>query len=264
MRVLLSPLAAMVFSAIAAFAQPREPVPPNYSAETILNAASAQPDQFAPYAQIAIHGSNLGFQSVAVDLSDVSAIPVTLGSATTRGWIRNFPLGMISVSPEEVVALIPPDLLPGNGFLRMSVNGKLGPQIPVTIRRAAPGVFLREEGIAAVDSEEPATPGSLVTIFATGLGPVRPAPDGFIILRRLAPSTVPVRVSLDSVELDSVDFAGLQTGMPGVYQVRIRLPDSLTASPEVRILVEGASSQDGVRIPVRIPDTAPPVAVRIR
>jgi uncharacterized protein (TIGR03437 family) len=241
------------------FAQGRQA--PAYSVDTILSAASGQPAVFAPNSLIAIHGTGLANASVELDLSAVSEIPTVLIGSGARVYIRNQLAGIISATPTQLLVLIPPNLIAGMGNLQVLVDGRAGPALPIRVRAAAPAMFLRAEGLVAVTREDgsdvtpekPGVPGELVTFYATGLGPTRPAADGLTILKRQAPLTMALQVLLDGVALDAsaVEYAGIVPGSVGTYQVRCRLPSAATSElPEVRLLVDGQMSQEGVRVPV--------------
>ena len=91
-----------------------------------------------------------------------------------------------------------------------------------------PLVLAHQDFRAAVTSENPAHPGEIVHAYATGLGPVTPeAVTGVPApLDKLFRLTDPFDCQTDSRPME-VLFAGLAPGMIGIYQVSIRLPDSL-------------------------------------
>lgn len=242
------------------FAQGREA--PSYSASTILNAASGLPEAFAPNSLVAIHGAGLSNGSVELDLAAVSEIPTVLIGSGTRVYIRNQLAGIIAATPTQLLVLIPPNLLTGTGNLQVVVNGRAGPAVPIQVRAAAPAMFLRAEGLVAITREDgsdvtperPAVAGELVTFYATGLGPTRPAADGLVILKRQAPLTMALQVLVDGVALEAsaVEYAGVQMGSVGTYQVRCRLPSGTSELRDIRLLVDGQMSQEGVRVPVAV------------
>lgn len=243
-----------------AFGQGRQA--PAYSLETILSAASGQPAVFAPNSLIAIHGTGLANASVELDLSSVSEIPTVLIGSGARVYIRNQLTGIIAATPTQLLVLIPPNLASGTGNLQVLVDGRAGPAVPVRVRPAAPAMFLRAEGLVAVIREDgsdvtperPGMAGELVTFFATGLGPTRPAADGLVIVKRQAPLTMALQVLLDGVALESssIEYAGIVAGAVGTYQVRCRLPSGVSELPEIRLLVDGQLSQEGVRVPISL------------
>lgn len=242
------------------FGQGREA--PFYEASTILNAASGMPEAFAPNSLIAIHGRGLSNGSVELDLAAVTEIPTVLIGSGTRVYIRNQLAGIIAATPTQLLVLIPPNLTAGAGNLQVLVDGRAGPAVPVRVRAAAPAMFLRAEGLVAVTREDgsdvtpekPAVAGELLTFYATGLGPTRPAADGLVILKRQAPLTMALQVLVDGVALEAgaIEYAGAQMSAVGTYQIRCRLPSGTSELPEIRLLVDGQMSQEGVRVPVAV------------
>lgn len=248
------------FAASFGFGQGREA--PSYDAASILNAASGLAEAFAPNSLIAIHGRGLSNGSVELDMGAVSEIPTVLIGSGTRVYIRNQLAGIIAATPTQLLVLIPPNLTAGSGNLQVLVDGRAGPPVPIRLRAAAPAMFLRAEGLVAatredgsdVTPEKPLIPGELVTFYATGLGPTRPAADGLSIPKRQAPLTMAIQVLVDGVALEtaSVEYAGAQIYAVGTYQIRCRLPTGISELPEIRLLVDGQLSQEGVRVPVAV------------
>lgn len=254
----------ILFSCLAWGLLPAQVNPPlpTFSADSILNSASGLPDSYSPYGLITIHGSNLALGTSSVNFENAGSLPVALASGSTRVLIRNRQAGLLYVAPDQIVALPPPDLPVGAGQIVVLVSSLASRPVTVQFRRASPALFLQAEGFAAMTRQEtgenvtpetPAAPGDSIVLFATGLGPTRPNPIGFAILKQLAPLTTPIRVLLDGVETpaDLVDYAGLQPGLAGTYQIRMRLPPGIGLNPEIRIGAEGILSPEGIRIPAR-------------
>ncbi|BDC52178.1 hypothetical protein F183_A44930 [Bryobacterales bacterium F-183] len=263
-----SRLAFLLLSISFLTAQRRDPPAPSYSADTIVNAASGVPDSYCPYGLLTIHGKDLALTSNAVDFPNVNTLPVALANTGTRVLVHNRPIGLLTVSPQEIVALLPPDLPVGVSTLQILVNALAGPAIPIVVRAATPALFLQAEGVAALTNNQtdenitmdnPAPPGSEVVLFATGLGAMRPSPVGFTLLKRTAPVVNPVDVELDGVPVpaDAILYAGLQPGLAGQYQIKFRVPMGVSDFPTVRLHSAGMFSQEGIRLPIR---TTPPPA----
>jgi uncharacterized protein (TIGR03437 family) len=111
----------------------------------------------------------------------------------------------------------------------------------------APALFqLSERWIVAcrpdwrvVTEQDPARPGDVVVLYATGLGRTIPNPHSgelplqAAVLERLAE----FQVLLDGEPLasDRIAYAGLAPGFAGLYQINLCLPDRLPRNPEVRL-----------------------------
>ncbi len=97
------------------------PPSPTFSTSDILNAASGLPDSYSPYGLISIHGSNLSLQTVSIDFDNRTEVPVVIANGGTRVWIRNMPVGLLYVLPDQVVCLLPADLAIGAASIFVTV-----------------------------------------------------------------------------------------------------------------------------------------------
>jgi adhesin/invasin len=102
-------------------------------------------------------------------------------------------------------------------------------------------------------SHTAAAPGSIVQIFATGLGAVDPA----VTQGTPAPSSplstvvLPVSATIDG-QPATVLFAGAAPGLIGAYQVNVMIPaETRSGAARLVISADGNNSQDGVTIQVR-------------
>jgi uncharacterized protein (TIGR03437 family) len=102
-------------------------------------------------------------------------------------------------------------------------------------------------------SDKPAAPGSVIQVYAAGLGPVDPpVPDGAPApMSPLSKLTLPITANIGS-EPAAVMWAGASPGQIGSYQVNIQVPQR-TASGAARLVisVNGIPSQNAVTIQVR-------------
>ena len=130
-------------------------------------------------------------------------------------------------------------------------------------RSAAPALFpldpttaiaTRADG-SLVSWEEPAHPGEIVVLYATGLGPTRPnppygqVPAAAALIERLDEFAI----LLDGAAVDParIAYAGQTPGFAGLYQINLVLPEATPSDPEVRIAVGDDISPGGVFLPVR-------------
>src|SRR5262249_54948683 len=99
----------------------------------------------------------------------------------------------------------------------------------------------------------PAAKGSVITVFASGLGAVTPTiPDGSV-----APNNPPSRVTgtfgatIAGIAA-TVQFAGLAPGLAGTYAMNIQIPASApSGTQELLIFVNGKSSQKGATVEIQ-------------
>ena len=237
---------------------------PSYSAASIVNAATNLPGPLAPNTIATIYGTGLSFVTRAVAAEDIrgGVLPILLIGTGVGVYIRGVPAHIYYVSPTQVNLLIPSGLAPGPAELRLTVDGSVGPAVNIQLSAAAPALFsLSERWIVAcrpdgsvISQEQPARPGDMVILYATGLGPTIPNPhSGEIpakaaVLERLSE----FQVLLDGVPVgpDRIAYAGVAPGFAGLYQINLRLPDALPPNPEVRLKLGDETSPAGGAIPV--------------
>jgi uncharacterized protein (TIGR03437 family) len=82
--------------------------------------------------------------------------------------------------------------------------------------------------IAGVDSA-PAKPGDIVSIYGIAFGPTDPPIVPGIPAANLASTVAPASVNLGGVDLDPADilYSGVAPGVPGWYQLQIRIPGTI-------------------------------------
>ncbi|MGA7239238.1 MAG: proprotein convertase P-domain-containing protein [Bryobacteraceae bacterium] len=234
---------------------------PITSSQTILNNASgAGEGSIAPGELISIFGLNLG-PSTGVS-APAGPWPTTLGGTTVS--INGTPAPLNYSSSFEVQVQTPFDLTTGSlATLQLSFNNQPTPPILLTVLNAVPGVYTRgaagtgpvsatnQDG-SANSPEQPAPKGSVIVIYASGLGVVDPpVPAGSV--PPLSPlSTVVGRVgaSVGGVAA-AVQFAGLAPGIPGVYQLNIQVPLNAPSGTQELIVANGNSSQKLATIEVQ-------------
>jgi uncharacterized protein (TIGR03437 family) len=251
------------------------PVPraePVYTVASIVNAADNQSDKLAPNTIATIYGANLAYSTAGITAGDVHSgvLPIMLGASETTVIIGNSPAGLFYVSPGQINFLVPPDLLPGPVTVYVDVDGSDGSKgpVPLTLARAAPGLFQLEStsgSMVAVatqvdgsllTSSSPAKPGDVVVLWATGLGATEaPQPDNYLQVPTAAAPLVAganLSILLDGVAVPSSDilYAGVAPGYGGLYQINLTLPKSTGKNPEIRLQLDGAISVPKVYLPV--------------
>jgi uncharacterized protein (TIGR03437 family) len=148
------------------------------------------------------------------------------------------------------------ELLAGGAF---SVNAT-GPGLFTTNQGGSgQGAILNSDGVTANSTTNPATPGSVVSLYGTGPGAVSPpVPDG-----QAAPGPPNLAQTVTSPEssasacsapstvcaifngsvFGTVQFSGLAPGFVGLWQINVQVPASLSAGiAQVKVTVGGVSS----------------------
>jgi uncharacterized protein (TIGR03437 family) len=247
-------------------------VGPTTSSDAVVNAASQTGSAtVAPGELISVYGVALG-PSTPVS-APAGALPSSLGasSVTINGIAA--PISYASAFRLDVQApfgLHPGDTVP----LVVSANGHNAAPVNVTVATAVPGVAGPPSsvapGVAALGSLigpakaynqdgtlntklNPATAGSVITVYASGLGAVTPA---------VTEGAVPPNSPLSKVAGDVgafiggaaslVQYAGLAPGLPGYYQVNLVVPNNArSGTNQVVVFASGVPSQNGTTVEIK-------------
>jgi len=161
----------------------------------------------------------------------------------TRVLIGEVASPLFFVSSAQINAQVPFEVPPGLTKLTVEYPGPAGPivsnSIDVLIAAAAPGIFTLPAGnsiglflkpdLSVVTAQNPAKRGSVVQFYATGLGAVNPAiPSG-----SAAPDKAPFALTATAPLVNvggfdaTVEFSGLAPGYAGLYQINIRIPQTV-------------------------------------
>lgn len=236
----------------------------------VVNAANFAPitNPIAPGEIIALFGSGLSSSNLN---APALPLPTTLGNVRVTINGQNAPI--FYVTPGQISVLVPQAVTPDNGIENATVqvinNNVASNAVTVYTNYTAPGVFsLGGNGIgpaaavllnaSVVSSANPASAGSTVLMFATGLGEVDPAvTDG--AAAPSSPLAMATDSSLDQVVVggaqETVTFNGLTPGLAGLFQLNtgivgstplgadlaeIATPDAITS--EATLAVGAAAS----------------------
>jgi uncharacterized protein (TIGR03437 family) len=108
---------------------------------------------------------------------------------------------------------------------------------------------------ALVSPDAPAVAKEIIVIYAAGLGRVSPdTTSGRLVTSAaaiLASAKMQIILAGAAVPSANVLYAGLAPGFAGLYQINLRLPDSLPENPEIRIVIGGQTSPALIRLPAR-------------
>ena len=177
----------------------------------------------------------------AVSIAGVNLDPQT--SVTVNGVAA----GLYLASPTEIRMQVPYDV---TGFTEASIivaaGGEFSTAMKIPVAETHPGISatIYNQDESANSEEKPAAKGSLITIFATGLGVVNPD----------VPTEPAARLVLTfgarEVEITAKSLAA---DLPGVFRIVARVPEDLedSAPVEVRLsTAEGVRSQADVMLQI--------------
>jgi uncharacterized protein (TIGR03437 family) len=214
----------------------------------------------APGEIVRINGQCLGpvEQARASPDSD-GRLPLSL--AGVQITVAGLPVPLIAVQEGSIVAVTPFSLpVNQNVVFVLTVNGA---QIKGTLQTTAfsPGLvrFLQPDGTAAAaavnqagtlnSQTNPARVGSVVALYATGLGQTNPPGiDGQIATGIGARYLSDIQVTINSVP-GQVQYAGPAPGFTGLGQINVLVPQTTTGA--VKVLIDNVPFQQIVQLWVR-------------
>jgi len=242
--------------------------PPFIGPTTIVSTSSFLPGLVAPGDQISIFGANLG-PTTGVRADATQTLPNSLAGTTVT--FDGVPAPVFYVSDKVVSVHAPTTLTTGGTTMIQVANGSGSslavPQIASTTN---PGVFTYETGGTGqakainqdgspngdgtnVGTDKPAPAGSVISVYATGLGAVTPA----VAAGTVTPSS-PLSTTVSPVTANiagraaTVTWAGLAPGTIGTYQVNVIVPLSTpSGTARLALYADGVGSQTGVTIQIR-------------
>jgi uncharacterized protein (TIGR03437 family) len=199
----------------------------------ISNAASGVGNDLSPGELIWISGSGLG------PSGGVSAVPNASGRydralAGTRVLFNGVPGAMWYTSATRVAVLVPyflywRDTTP----VQVEYNGVGSNAVTMNVRAATPGVFTNTSGVGpgAIFNQDnspnspvnPASRGSVVTVYTTGVGQTDPAGiDGLLV--DMASPRLPVSATIGGVTAAISSAAAIPGQIPGSIQIKLTVP----------------------------------------
>lgn len=224
---------------------------------TVLNGASFLGDSgVSPGMVAALFGANLADTAA---FAPPGTLPTVLRN--TQVLVNSVAAPLFYVSPTQINFQVPLGLSGSEAQVVVASNGILGPAITVSLAPEAPGIFtISETGKGAVlnedftlnSAENPARVGSVIQIFATGLGTVSPqVPPGQPTPVSPLSETVTTPVVLIGGIPADVTYSGLAPGTIGVNQIDARIPVGVQADPSVTLQIQiGAAASNVVVIAV--------------
>ncbi len=239
----------------------------------------------APNAIATVQGENFAAAGTASDasLDDTGRVATVLDGVCVEVNQQESPV--FHLFPDQVNFQIPSDAGTGAAIVQVvrgcgTADEERSNRAPFQIAALQPVFFLFSENppaaalhldsslVAAADSlpgriSRPAVPGDIVTLFGTGFGPViPPLASGELALQPRELGATSVRPMIGQVELEASDivYAGAAASFAGLYQVSVRIPDTVGAGThEFSVMVDGVQSAKGPKLAIDVPEPGPPV-----
>jgi len=213
--------------------------PPQPLLMGVVNAASLQPGPVAPGSLISIFGHNLAQDIVAASAGGVNV------------FVNGIPAPLQFVSSGQINAQVPFETAPGSAVAELRLASMPPAAIPFAVASVAPGIFAsgpNQAGVRNADGtsnspDNPAAPGSQITVYLTGQGAVvPPVPTGAPApLQPISRPAYPVTATVGGVQA-AVVLAGLCANSVGTLEVQLRLPMIDSGSYPLLISIDGVTS----------------------
>jgi uncharacterized protein (TIGR03437 family) len=238
----------------------------------IASSASLQSGPVAPGELISIFGRNLAqAPPQTLGLGQDGSILTTLAGTTVT--FDGTPAALMFVSPEQINAIVPYEI-GGRQETTVVVRSEAGASDPTTLAVAetSPAMFTANQtgsGPGAFGNEDstvngldnPAAPGSVVVIFATGGGALEPPALTASLTSPIGPFPTPagaVRMTIGGLEAELL-FAGGAPGLvSGMLQLNVKIPDNSPTGELPVVLTIGPNSSPPVTVAVRMVTPASP------
>jgi uncharacterized protein (TIGR03437 family) len=206
----------------------------------VASAASSDNTSTAPGEILSIYGTGIGpDQPLPAQLDTDGNVTRNLGGVTVT--FNGTPAPILYAAPGQINLVAPFSLTPGTTHIELRRAGTLLLALDRAVTPTHPAFFTTSElpsgQLAALNQDgtvnsaiNPAAAGSIVSIFATGLGAMTPTPvDGSIPLvpgfRPTAPFSFQLFIVLAGGFVPEIDYIGNAPGLvQGAIQINFRLP----------------------------------------
>jgi uncharacterized protein (TIGR03437 family) len=227
------------------------------------NAASYETDIVSPGQVVAIFGTSLGPDAAAgMQLDDSGTVTTVLGG--TRVLFDGVAGPMIFASAAQVNAIVPFRMPSGTTKVQVEVLGQPSDTVELTVADATPALFAADgsgSGQALAINQDgtmnspdnPAPAGSILILYATGLGQLSPPGRNGAVGNDLKATAQTVTATLGDRPAE-VLYAGTAPGIvEGIEQVNLKIPGDTTPDPALPLVlgVGSRTSPAGITIAVR-------------
>ena len=236
------------------------------SISAVTHAASYSQDAVAPGELVAIFGSSLGpLTAAALQLDASGNVATTI--ADTQVLFDGVASPMIFASAGQIDAVVPFGVATGRVQAQAQYQGMASALFPVTVAPAVIGIFSadasgagqaivlnQDGGINSPDN--PASSGSVVTLWATGAGQLTPAViDGAVDAGNRPQPVLPVLAQIGGQVADVLYAGGAPGIVEGVIQVNLRIPTAGQTGAAVPLVlrVGNSLSQPGITLAIQSP-----------
>jgi uncharacterized protein (TIGR03437 family) len=215
---------------------------------------------------ISIFGTNL---AAGLSVASSATLATSLGDVNSV-TINGVPAPLQFVSGSQINAQAPWETIAGQANVIVTRGGMASQPVMAQVSTFSPAIFALQGKPQAIAvngdgsltappgaimgvASHPAAAGEAIIFYASGLGPVNPAPppNGAPSLDALRRTANPLTVLVGGMPAQ-VAFSGLAPQFTGVYQVNIVIPTGVTGpAVPMQLMIGGASSPDALSIAVQ-------------
>jgi uncharacterized protein (TIGR03437 family) len=220
----------------------------------ITNGASFLSGAISPGELVAVYGANLGPDVIeGSQLDDTGHLTTKISH--TKVFIDGIAAPLLYASANQVGAVVPFGISAATVQVQVQNGSQFSANFPIAVAPAAPALYSRDGtggGIGVIINPDgkinsfgdPAPGGSVVSLYATGVGETNPAGNTGEITSS-APYGVPVlpvKVFIDGIPAD-VLYAGAAPGfVQGLIQINVRVPAAASSGQDQMVLQVGSYS----------------------
>jgi uncharacterized protein (TIGR03437 family) len=220
---------------VSVYGQPNgTPVEGSPAISSVVNSASFLEGAVSPGALVTIFGANLGPTSAANGTLKGNLLSQTIDG--TQVLIGGIPAPLLFASSSQINAVVPFAVTGPNTQIQVVYQGQPTASTTVAVQPASPALFaldatgggpgaILNQNLSVNSDTNPASPGSVVVLYATGGGVTMPASvDGLLTSQPYPMPVLPVSVTIDSLPA-KVLYAGAAPGLvAGVLQINVVVP----------------------------------------
>jgi uncharacterized protein (TIGR03437 family) len=176
--------------------------------------------------------------------------------------VAGYPAPLLYVRQDQINAVVPYEIstmVGGNIAVQVSYNGMISAAFKVSAVATAPAIFPIGDGQGAILNQDstvngpanPAVPGSIVSIYATGEGQTTPSGiDGQLVTVAGMHPVAALSVSIGGIDA-AIQYQG-STLFDGFLQVNVVVPNGVASGNVPVVLIAGGrNSQPGITMAVR-------------
>lgn len=214
---------------------------PELEADGLVSAANYEGESVSPGEIMVLFGSAIG-PSIPYSAQVWNGV-VQTRLAGARVWFDKTPAPVVYAYPHQLAVVVPYDVA-GKKTVRVQLENLIArtPAFTLPVQAARPAFFTSDGSgkgpLAALNQDNsvnsvanPAAPGSVVVLYATGAGRLSPAvPDGFLVSSAPYPAPMlPIELTIGGKKAEIL-YVGAAPGLiAGLVQINTRIPTGLTA-----------------------------------